>query len=61
MLTQMDKQARVDVQSIDKAQQQGSAAQIEAANNAGFWRTRSSRAETQIQNTSRDHPQCGSA
>ena len=34
-LTQMDLEARVDVQSIDKAQQQAIAAQIEAANNAG--------------------------
>ena len=34
-LTQMDMEARVDVQSIDKAQQQAIAAQIEATNNAG--------------------------
>ena len=34
-LTQMDLEARMDVQSIDKAQQQAIAAQIEAANNAG--------------------------
>ena len=33
-LTQMDLEAGVDVQSIDKAQQQAIAAQIEAANNA---------------------------
>ena len=34
-LTQMDLEARVDVQSIDKAQQQAFAAQIGAANNVG--------------------------
>ena len=33
-LTQMGLEARVDVHSIDKAQQQAIAAQIEAANNA---------------------------
>ena len=34
-LTQMDLEARVDVPSIDQAQRQAIAAQIEAANNAG--------------------------
>ena len=34
-LTQMDLEARVEVQSIDKAQRQAIVAQIEAANNAG--------------------------
>ena len=34
----MDLEARVDVESIDKAQQQAIAAQIEAANNAGSGR-----------------------
>ena len=34
-LTQMDLEARVDVQSIDKGQQQAITAHIEAANNAG--------------------------
>ena len=37
-LTQMDLEASVDVQSIDKAQQQAIAVQIEAANNAGSGR-----------------------
>ena len=34
-LTQMDVETRVDVPSIDKAQQEAIAAQVEAANNAG--------------------------
>ena len=57
-LTQMDLEARVDVQSIDKAQQQAIAAQNRGCQQCGIWRTRSSRAETQTQSIGRDHVQC---